>query len=143
MERSSRGGPAADTSGMRRFGLVSYLVVSLVVLGSLAVAAPSFRATLHAPSPGPKTGVTGSSADVVVQDEGGAPDFSACEGSTGLDNAVCRHEALLDVRPDNPGLRNSLARLQENRDRHAAKPAGGQGRGNGTANDRDEGGNGS
>ena len=137
MEGSSRGSPGTDTYGMKRFGLVSYLVVSLIVLGSIAVAAPSFRATLHAPSPGPGTGATGSSgaADVVapLADEGAAPDFSACEGSTGLDNAVCRHEALLAVRPDNVGLRNALERLQENRDRHEAKRAA-RGRGNGNAN---------
>ena len=48
-------------------------------------------------------------------------DFSACEGLTGLDNAICRHEALLVVQPDNQGLQNSLAHLQENKAEHEAK----------------------
>jgi hypothetical protein len=50
----------------------------------------------------------------------GGPDFSACEGLTGLDNAICRHEALLAVDPDNEGLQTALAHLQESRDRHAS-----------------------
>jgi hypothetical protein len=59
-------------------------------------------------------------------DEGGpAPDFSACAGLHGLDNAICRHEALLKVKPDNPGLANSLAHLQANL---AAKAAGTHGK---------------
>ena len=45
-------------------------------------------------------------------------DFSACEGLTGLDNAICRHEALLVVHPDNRGLRYSLGQLQENKVKH-------------------------
>ena len=52
---------------------------------------------------------------------GTAPDFSACVGLTGLDNAMCRHESLLKVKPDNPGLTNSLAHLQANAAAHAAK----------------------
>jgi hypothetical protein len=43
-----------------------------------------------------------------------APDFSACVGLTGLENAICRHEALLEVHPNDQGLANSLAHLQEN-----------------------------
>jgi hypothetical protein len=58
---------------------------------------------------------------------GTAPDFSACDGLTGLDNAICRHEALLKVKPDNPGLTNSLDHLQANlaakADRKAAHAA--------------------
>jgi hypothetical protein len=125
---------------MKRFGLISYLVVSLVVLGSIAVAAPSFRATLHAPPPGPGNGVarsSGAAEDAHPADEKGAPDFTACEGSTGLDNAVCRHEALLAVRPDNVGLQNAVERLRENRDRQEAMQAGGQGHGNGNGHGRD------
>ena len=60
--------------------------------------------------------------------EGGAPDFSACEGLTGLDNAICRQEALLVVHPDNRGLQHSLARLIENKAEHEAKqPSKGEG----------------
>ena len=54
---------------------------------------------------------------------GTAPDFSGCNGLTGLDNAICRHEALLKVKPDNPGLTNSLAHLQANLAAHADKKA--------------------
>jgi hypothetical protein len=48
-------------------------------------------------------------------------DFSACEGLTGLDDAICRQEALLVVQPDNQGVQNSLAHLQENKTKHEAK----------------------
>ena len=54
---------------------------------------------------------------------GTAPDFSGCDGRTGLDNAICRHEALLKVKPDNPGLANSLSHLQANLAAHAVKQA--------------------
>ena len=63
-------------------------------------------------------------ADSTNSDKNGtAPNFSACGGLTGLDNAICRHEALLKVKPDNPGLANSLAHLQANLAAHAAKQA--------------------
>ena len=55
---------------------------------------------------------------------GTAPDFSGCVGLTGLDNAICRHEALLQVKPHNPGLANSLGHLQANAAAHAAKAVG-------------------
>jgi hypothetical protein len=54
---------------------------------------------------------------------GTAPDLSACVGLRGLDNAICRHEALLKVKPDNRGLANSLAHLRANAAAHAAKQA--------------------
>jgi pyruvate/2-oxoglutarate dehydrogenase complex dihydrolipoamide acyltransferase (E2) component len=54
---------------------------------------------------------------------GTAPNFSSCEGMTGLDNAICRHEALLKIKPDNPGLTNSLAHLQANAAAKAARQA--------------------
>jgi len=54
---------------------------------------------------------------------GTAPNFSGCVGRTGLDNVICRHEALLKVKPDNPGLTNSLAHLRANLAAHAAKQA--------------------
>ena len=67
-------------------------------------------------------------AEERTSDESGAPpDFSACDGLTGLDNAICRHEALLKIKPDNPGLTNSLAHLQANlaakANKNAAKAA--------------------
>ena len=70
------------------------------------------------------TGTTGPEIEP-VEEETDPPsegaDFSACEGLTGLDNAICRHEALLVVQPDNQGLQNSLAHLQENKAKHEAK----------------------
>lgn len=117
-------------------------VVTLIVLGSIAVAAPSFRAALHAPAAASGTGATGSSgpADATGpvggsgpvetpaplapgegDGDGVAPEFTACEGLTGLDNAICRHEALLAVHPDNQGLQHSLGRLIENKAEHEAK----------------------
>jgi hypothetical protein len=53
----------------------------------------------------------------------GGTDFTACKGLTGLDNAICRHEALLVVHPDNHGLQNSLTHLQ-NKAEHEAKGLG-------------------
>jgi hypothetical protein len=50
----------------------------------------------------------------------GGPDFSACDGLTGLENAVCRHEVLLQFHPGNAGLANALAHLRENLDKHAS-----------------------
>jgi hypothetical protein len=55
---------------------------------------------------------------------GGTPDFSACSGLTGLENAICRHEALLTLHPDNQGLQNSLSHLQANLAEHQAKQHG-------------------
>jgi hypothetical protein len=54
----------------------------------------------------------------------GGPDFSACDGLTGLENAVCRHEVLLQLHPGNRGLANALARLREDLDKHAATGGG-------------------
>jgi hypothetical protein len=63
-------------------------------------------------------------AEATTPDKTGtAPNFSACDGLTGLDNAICRHEALLKVKPDNPGLTNSLGHLQANAAAHAARQA--------------------
>jgi pyruvate/2-oxoglutarate dehydrogenase complex dihydrolipoamide acyltransferase (E2) component len=61
--------------------------------------------------------------DTTSDESGTAPNFSRCDGLTGLDNAICRHEALLKVKPDNPGLTNSLAHLEANLAAHAAKQA--------------------
>ena len=73
------------------------------------------------------TGPTGSEIEPVEEEEeetdpvetsSDGADFTACEGLTGLDNAICRHEALLVVHPDNQGLQNSLGHLQENKAKH-------------------------
>jgi hypothetical protein len=111
----------------------------LVVAGTVASAAtggvpgkptPSPSATASA-SPSPEPTETEApepteteapeSEPTTPERTGTAPDFSACVGLTGLDNATCRHEALLKVNPDNPGLTNSLAHLQANAAAHAAK----------------------
>jgi hypothetical protein len=79
-------------------------------------------------------GPTGSELEPVEEEEEAADpvetssdgaDFSACEGLTGLDNAICRHQALLVVHPDNRGLRYSLGQLQENRAEHEGSAGGG------------------
>ena len=105
-------------------------VVAVIAIGSLASASPSLRPPRGPHEPTGPTGVTGlngptghtgaeiepaeeEETDPVETSSGGA-DFSACEGLTGLDNAICRHEALLVVHPDNRGLRYSLGQLQEN-----------------------------
>jgi hypothetical protein len=103
----------------------------LVVAGTIASAATG---GVHGkPTPSPSVAVSDSpepteteapEAEETTSDETGtAPDFSACVGVTGLDNAICRHEALLKVKPDNPGLINSLAHLQANAAAHAARDA--------------------
>ena len=60
--------------------------------------------------------------DTTSSDQAGTPaDFAGCVGLTGLDNAICRHEALRQVKPDNPGLANSLTHLEANAAAHAAR----------------------
>jgi hypothetical protein len=59
------------------------------------------------------------------------PDFSICVGLTGLENAICRHEVLLQLFPDNKGLQNSLSHLEANLLKHQS---GNQGHGNGGGN---------
>jgi hypothetical protein len=123
-------------------------VAAVIAIGSLASASPSLRAPRgpHEPLLTGPTGITGASGPTgetgaiglsgptgttgpeiePAEEETDPPsegaDFSACEGLTGLDNAICRHEALLVVRPDNQGLQNSLVHLQENKAKHEAKP---------------------
>jgi hypothetical protein len=125
------------------------VVASVIVVGSIASASPSLRASLGATenetgatgdtgsdgttgSTGPTgatgfteatgaTGETGATGATGVESTtvGTGPDFSGCVGLTGLENAICRHEVLLALNPDNPGLANSLARLQANLAKHA------------------------
>jgi FlaG/FlaF family flagellin (archaellin) len=127
-----------------RILLIAFAV--LIVAGTIASAAtggvhgkptpsPSV-AVSDSPSPEPTeteapepTETEAPEAEATTSDESGtAPNFSACDGLTGLDNAICRHEALLKVKPDNPGLTNSLSHLQANlaakAEKKAAKAAG-------------------
>jgi hypothetical protein len=116
-------------------------VAAVIAIGSLASASPSLRAprgpheplvtgptgTTEVSGPTGPSGPNGSTDPEIepAEEETDPPsegaDFSACEGLTGLDNAICRHEALLVVQPDNQGLQNSLAHLQEDKAEHEAK----------------------
>jgi FlaG/FlaF family flagellin (archaellin) len=105
----------------------------LIVAGTIASAAtggvhgkptPSPSAAgSDSESPEPTESEAPEAEETTSDETGTAPDFSACVGVTGLDNAICRHEALLQVKPDNPGLTNSLAHLQANAAAHAARQA--------------------
>jgi hypothetical protein len=103
---------------------------AVLIVGTIANAAT--RGVHGKPTPSPHAAVSESpepteseapEAEETTSDNGTAPDFSACNGRTGLDNAICRHQALLKLKPDNPGLTNSLAHLQANLAAHAAKQA--------------------
>jgi hypothetical protein len=78
----------------------------------------SDRQTSEPEGPRDEQGSSGSDASH------GGPDFSACVGLTGLQNAICRHEVLLQLDPNNPGLQNALAHLRENLGRHQANGSG-------------------
>jgi hypothetical protein len=123
-------GRPADTERMKllRIFLIAFAVL---IVGTFASAATG---GVHGkPTPNPSAAVSESPEpteteapddEAATSDETGtAPDFSACVGLTGLDNAICRHEAVLKVKPDNPGLTNSLAHLQANAAAHAARQA--------------------
>ena len=116
---------------MKPLRLLLVALAVLVVAGTIASAATggvhgkptSSNSGAVSESPEP-TEPEAHEAEATTSDKTGtAPDFSACVGLTGLDNAICRHEALLQVKPDNPGLTNSLAHLQANAAAHAAKLA--------------------
>jgi hypothetical protein len=109
-------------------------VVLVIAIASLASANPSLRAprgshesVLIVPTGATETGgPTGTTTPATETGEEGEPpsdgvDFTACEGLTGLDNAICRLEALLAVHPDNQGLQNSLTHLQEIKAEHQAR----------------------
>jgi hypothetical protein len=103
----------------------------LIVAGTIASAATG--AVHGKPTPSPSVAASDSPEPTETEapeaegrssdKTGTAPDFSACVGKTGLENAICRHEALLRVKPDNPGLTNSLAHLKANAAAHAARLA--------------------
>ena len=75
---------------------------------SPSVAVSDAPSAEHAETEAPEAGATTSGAT------GRAPNFSACNGLIGLNNAICRHDALAKVKPDIPGLAKSLAHLQAN-----------------------------
>jgi len=129
----------------RALQILVSVVASVIVVGSIASASPGIRASLGASenetgatgetgegttgTTGPTgatgfteaTGATGETGATGAIEAAGAtgPNFSGCVGLTGLENAICRHEVLLALNPDNPGLANSLAHLQANLAKHA------------------------
>jgi hypothetical protein len=123
---------------MKRLRTLLSTFAAIVAAATLASAAtggvhgkptPSPSVTVS-PSPSPEATETETpdpteteAPETEATKSGTAPDFSACEGLTGLDNAICRHEALLKAKPDNPGLSNSLAHLQTNLAAQAARKA--------------------
>src|SRR4029453_18603671 len=147
--RSSSTSPPVDTFHMERgqpqhawraWRDTIIVVVAIITIGSLASANPSLRAPrgphesiLVVPTgatgasgpagPSAPTGTTAPGVGPAEKDEppSGEADFTACVGLTGLDNAICRLEALLVVHPDNQGLQNSLTHLLENNAEHDAK----------------------
>ena len=134
-------GRSADIELMKPLRIILIAFVVLIVAGTIASAATGGVHGKPTPSPsvsGPETEAPepteteapepteseAPEAEATTPDKTGtAPNFSACDGLTGLDNAICRHEALLKVKPDNPGLTNSLGHLQANAAAHAARQA--------------------
>ena len=126
---------------MKLFRTLVTALAALIVAGTVASAAPSLRDALD-PEPTPEASVTtpteptespssSSSTSETVPPEGEtegegtsvAADFAACEGRTGLENAICRHEALLAAQPENLGLenlglQNALTQLLLNQAKH-------------------------
>ena len=83
------------------------IAFAVVIVGTIASAATG---GVHGkPTPSPSADVSDSPEpteteapddEATTSDETGtAPNFSACVGLTGLDNAICRHDALLKVKP--------------------------------------------
>lgn len=105
-------------------------LAAVIVAGTVASAAPPLRAAFdaeptpevsvspeapqptdppetestEAPSPSPSQSETSPPVGDASEDASGSPDFSACVELTGLDNAICRHEALLAIRLESAGL---------------------------------------
>jgi hypothetical protein len=123
-------GRPADTEPMKPLRIL-LIAFAVLIVGTIANAATG---GVHGkPTPSPSVAVSDSpesteteapDTEATTSDETGtAPNFSGCVGLTGLDNAICRHEALLKVKPDNPGLTNSLGHLQANAAAKAARLA--------------------
>ncbi len=85
------------------------------------VSDPSEETPELSETPEPTDPETSSPEDPDGEDGSAAPDFSACVGLTGLENAICRHQALLVLQPDNPGLANALQHLLANLAKHAGE----------------------
>jgi hypothetical protein len=115
---------------MKVFRVLLAGLAMVIVAGTIAGASPHVVSALsdlqasaspepsESPSPEPSESPSPEPSDVPDEEEGTGskqgPDFSACLGLTGLENAICRHEALLVLKPDNFGLQNSLTHLQAN-----------------------------
>ena len=58
--------------------------------------------SVETPSPEAEESETADTDDdAAEQDASTAPNFAGCEGLRGLENAICRHEALLEAHRDN------------------------------------------
>ena len=107
---------------MKVFRVLLTGLAMVIVAGTIAGASPHVVSAFSDPqvseSPEPSESPSPEPSDVPDEEEGTGskqgPDFSACAGLTGLENAICRHEALLVLKPDNFGLQNSLTHLQTN-----------------------------
>ncbi len=107
---------------MRRFVQVFAWALSAAIVGGVIASASPGRQSGPKDDPSPVVSLvpvaTGTEAPDTESDGSSGPDFSACEGLKGLENAICRHEALLAIHPDDQGLANSLGHLQENLSKH-------------------------
>lgn len=123
---------------MRRLRVPVLAVVVVAVAATVALAGPPTTSPPSAPpgqagddlrqSDEPLSGGAQVGEEVVEQAEGEedvgvAPDHSACEGLTGLENAACRVRANHEAHP-NRGLENALSRLEVNMARVGAGPQG-------------------
>ena len=116
---------------MKLFRTLVTALAALIVAGTVASAAPSLRDALD-PEPTESPSPSSSTSETIppegeTEGEGAsvAADFAACEGLTGLENAICRHEALLAAQTENPenlgehlGLQNALTQLLLNQAKH-------------------------
>jgi hypothetical protein len=71
-------------------------------------------AVLSDPGPGQHDKHTQATQAPPSEASRAAPNFSTCDGLTGLENAICRHEALSARARSNPGLANALSHLRDN-----------------------------
>jgi hypothetical protein len=108
-----------------RIPVLALVVVALAATVSLAAppsSAPPGQTNEEAPGRDKATLAQTLEGEEAVEDEdvvepkedgGIAPDHSACEGLTGLENAACRVHANFEAHP-NRGLENALSRLEGN-----------------------------